>query len=195
MICTVYMQIDRARTNLNFDFCWNIIRPSLASPPAVVTRTIQGLVYIASIRYVNIILKYYIFSTKSCIFPVWFKIYLTEKETSRASKISAHQNKSIEVCDFKQHFLFQVFDDRFKNKPSDKPETLMAPPTPAAVTPLAPPPPQRELRPHPPPPPPPIKVDDSDSDSDTITRDKNDWYQRLLQVRHFESNLQFLSII
>ena len=41
-------------------------------------------------------------------------------------------------------------------------------------------PPQRELRPHPPQ----IKVDvDSDSDSDTVTRDKNDWYQRLLQVQ------------
>ena len=56
---------------------------------------------------------------------------------------------------------------------------------PEAVTPIAPPPsraqppPQRELRPHPTQP---IKVDDSDSDSDTITRDKNNWYQRLLQV-------------
>ena len=56
---------------------------------------------------------------------------------------------------------------------------------PEAVTPIAPPPsraqppPQRELRPHPTQP---IKVDDSDSDSDTIARDKNNWYQRLLQV-------------
>merc|ERR1711899_649762 len=57
---------------------------------------------------------------------------------------------------------------------------------PEAVTPIAPPPsraqppPQRELRPHPTQP---IKVDDSDSDSDTIARDKNNWYQRLLQVQ------------
>ena len=39
--------------------------------------------------------------------------------------------------------------------------------------------PQRELRPHPPQL---LNVDNSDSDSDT-TRDKNDWYQRLLQVK------------
>ena len=52
------MQIDRARTNVNFDFCWNTIRQSWASPLAVVTRTIQGLVYMASILYVDIILKY-----------------------------------------------------------------------------------------------------------------------------------------
>ena len=109
-------------------------------------------------------------------------------------------------------FFFQVFEQRFKNVPSDdyepqEPAPPAAPPrappgavgalltparglpparglTPAAVTPLAPPPArpaalQRELRPHPPQP---IKVDDSDSDSDTITRDKNNWYQRLLQV-------------
>jgi len=109
--------------------------------------------------------------------------------------------------------LEEVFEQRFKNVPSDdyeplEPATPAAPPrappgavgalltparglpparglTPAAVTPLAPPPArpaalQRELRPHPPQP---IKVDDSDSDSDTITRDKNNWYQRLLQVQ------------
>lgn len=85
--------------------------------------------------------------------------------------------------------LQEVFENRFKNLPSDDyepPQVAVTPlaPTPASMaknnpTPVLPP--QRELRPHPPQ----IKVDvDSDSDSDTvIARDKNDWYQRLLQVQ------------
>merc|ERR1719410_1596548 len=94
--------------------------------------------------------------------------------------------------------LEEVFEQRLKNVPSDDfepPPTAATPGAPRevggrmppeAVTPIAPPPsraqppPQRELRPHPTQP---IKVDDSDSDSDTIARDKNDWYQRLLQVQ------------
>jgi len=102
--------------------------------------------------------------------------------------------------------LEEVFEGRFKNVPSTSddyeppPEESETPKKaltgavgallpPAAVNPPAhptvppsarPPAPQRELRPHPQQP---IKVDDSDSDSDTITRDKNNWYQRLLQVQ------------
>ncbi len=86
--------------------------------------------------------------------------------------------------------LEEVFEQRFKNVPSDDyepPPKPKAVKTPSLATPAStlgasnPMLPQRELRPHPVQP---IKVDDSDSDSDTqITRDKQDWYQRLLQVQ------------
>jgi len=104
--------------------------------------------------------------------------------------------------------LEEVFEARFKNVPSDLVEAkptpnkisgpsktttplaaLPTPPPPKAqaqavtnrpVIPPQAPPPQRELRHHPQ-----QIIVDEDSDSDTLdtTRDKNDWYQRLLQVQ------------
>ena len=99
-------------------------------------------------------------------------------------------------------FLLQVFENRFKNIPSDDyeapPSTPSSKPSGSSIPTMAStpstggsvpsakavnlppvvPPSQRELRQHPPQM---LNVDNTDSDSDT-TRDKNDWYQRLLQV-------------
>ncbi len=77
-----------------------------------------------------------------------------------------------------------VFNNRFKNLPSDDvepPQVAVMPPTPAAIPSpsIAISRPPRAAAQHPRVPP--FKADDSDSDSDT-TRHKADWNQRLLQV-------------